>query len=68
MKLNLIEILDYICFKGKTHLKRGNGFMRIPNKLLQKCDFDILKEIEEIFVKHFNQKKKEIKENKDNDI
>ena len=55
--LKLVEFLDYICFKGKTHLKRGNGFMRIPDKLLQKSEFDILEEIKQIFVNHFNSEK-----------
>ena len=52
--LKLIEILDYICFKGKTHLKRGNGFMKVPDKLLLNKDFNILNEIKQIFLKHFN--------------
>ena len=59
--VKLIEFLDYICFKNKTHLKRGNGFMQVPNKLLQKSEFDILDEIKQIFLKHFNSEK-EIKE------
>jgi hypothetical protein len=30
----LVEILDQLLFKGKTHLKRGSGFTTIPEKLL----------------------------------
>lgn len=30
----LVEILEQILFKGKTHLKRGSGFTTIPEKLL----------------------------------
>lgn len=30
----LITIFDHICFKEKTHLKRGAGIMLIPDKLL----------------------------------
>jgi len=29
----LVDIFDYILFKGKTHLKRGMGFTQIPSKL-----------------------------------
>jgi len=28
--------LDYILFKGKSHLKRGTGFMKITEKFFQK--------------------------------
>jgi hypothetical protein len=31
----LVNILDYILFKEKTHLKRGSGFTSIPEKLLK---------------------------------
>ena len=57
--VKLVEILDYICFKGKTHLKRGNGFMRIPDKLLKNHDIIILDIIKDIFLKHFSSEKKE---------
>ena len=68
--VKLVEILDYILFKGKTHLKRGNGFMRVPDKLVKDLDVDVLDEIKQIFLKHFKieEIKEEIKENKDNDI
>ena len=52
----LVELLDYILFKEKTHLKRGIGFTTIPNKLLnhEKCkDFDIKNEIKSLFVRVF---------------
>ena len=56
--VKLVEILDYILFKGKTHLKRGNGFMRIPDKLLF-CErtegLKIFEEIKMIFLRHFAQ-------------
>jgi hypothetical protein len=35
MDPNILEIFDTILFKGKTHLKRGLGFTRIPNSLFQ---------------------------------
>jgi hypothetical protein len=71
--LKLVEILDDILFNGKTHLKRGNGFMRVPDKLVKDLDIDVLDEIKQIFLKHFKKEgdKEEIegeKENKDNAI
>jgi hypothetical protein len=33
---SLVEVLDYILFKGKSHLKRGTGFMKITEKFFQK--------------------------------
>lgn len=52
----LVELLDYILFKEKTHLKRGIGFTSIPDKLLnhEKChEFDIKNEIKNLFVRFF---------------
>lgn len=53
---NLVEILDYICFKEKTHLKRGSGFTKIPDKLFKHriCDNkDIKNDIRNIFLRNF---------------
>ena len=35
----LVESLDQVLFKGKTHLKRGIGFTKVPDKLFthEKC-------------------------------
>jgi hypothetical protein len=55
----LVNILDYILFKEKTHMKRGGGMTQIPEKLLRhpKCkEIDIIKEITTIFQKHFPRK------------
>jgi hypothetical protein len=52
----LVNILDYILFKEKTHMKRGGGMTQIPDKLLRhtKCnEIDIAKEIKNLFQKHF---------------
>jgi hypothetical protein len=52
----VVNILDYILFKEKTHLKRGSGMTQIPQKLLhhKKCkDLDILKELRLIFYNYF---------------
>ena len=52
----LVEVLDYILFKEKTHMKRGAGFTTIPDKLLKhvKCDnIDIKKEIRNIFLSKY---------------
>ena len=31
----LLELLETLCFKGKTHVKRGHGFMSISQKSIQ---------------------------------
>ena len=61
---NLLEVLDYILFKEKTHLKRGYKFMRITEKLYNKpiClpigkEIDFKKEITKIFKLYFNEQK-----------
>ena len=53
---DLLNILDYILFKEKTHLKRGAGFTQVPSKLLNHriCEGrDITKEIASIIVKKY---------------
>jgi hypothetical protein len=35
MNVDLVECLDYILFKEKTHMKRGSGIKLIPEKLLK---------------------------------
>jgi hypothetical protein len=54
----LVSILDVICFKGKTHLKRGSGITRIPDKLYQHklCeDFNVKSTLREIFKTFYSQ-------------
>lgn len=49
----LVEALDYILFKEKTHMKRGSGFTQIPYKLLKhkKCeDLNLKEEIKYLYV------------------
>ena len=31
----IIEVLEQLCFKGKTHVKRGQGFMSISKKAIE---------------------------------
>jgi hypothetical protein len=54
----LVEILEHILFKGKTHSKRGCGLSLIPEKVL-KFDIckenDIKKEIKDLFIYHFRE-------------
>lgn len=56
----IIDVLDEILFKGKTHSKRGSGLSIIPEKIL-KFDIcngrDIKKEIKDLFICHFREKK-----------
>jgi hypothetical protein len=49
----LIETLEKICFKGKTHLKRGIGFTSIPDILKRGLNYDIEKVISDAFLKTF---------------
>ena len=52
----IVKILDYILFKEKTHLKRGSGFTRIPEKLLKHpiCEnINIKATLREIFIKYY---------------
>ena len=49
----LIETLEKICFKGKTHLKRGIGFTSIPDTLKRGLNYDIEKVISDAFLKTF---------------
>lgn len=58
---SLIEVFDHILFKEKTHLKRGCGFTRIPEKLFkhEKClthgtESEIKEEIKQLFKRHFS--------------
>ena len=50
---DLLNIIDQICFKGKTHLKRGIGFTSIPEKLQRTSTYDLEPMIKEIFLKKF---------------
>ena len=55
--IQLVEILDDILFKGKTHLKRGAGITTITDKLLktERCKgLDIKTVIKEIFITVFS--------------
>ena len=58
MKPIIIDILEKIVFKGKTHIKRGSGFTTIPEKLLKKSsekneNINIVEEIKNIFICSF---------------
>ena len=52
----LVECLDYILFKEKTHMKRGSGLTIIPEKLLKHriCEeMDIKGEIRDLFIQMY---------------
>ena len=56
LESHLVDILDYILFKEKTHLKRGSGMTQIPEKLLthKKCqNINMPAELRSIFYKKF---------------
>jgi hypothetical protein len=63
--IELVECLDYILFKEKTHMKRGSGIKLIPEKLLkhEMCRSMVIQdEIRKLFRQHFTSA--EIKEPK----
>ena len=41
----VIFALETVCFFGKTHIKRGAAFTRVPTKLLSKYEYYIVKKI-----------------------
>ena len=51
----VVDMLEQILFKGKTHLKRGSGFTTIPEKLLKDAsikndNINMMSEIRKIFI------------------
>lgn len=64
----IITAFDHICFKEKTHLKRGSGLTLVPEKLLQHkiCNnMDLQKELSILFCQHFGKENNnKINENK----
>ena len=53
----MIQILEQILFKGKSHSKRGAGLTIIPEKVLKLdiCkDINIKKDIKDVFINTFN--------------
>jgi len=48
-----IEKMENICFKGKTHIKRGQAVTKIPDKLLIKTKEDNIKIFKLLFIKYF---------------
>ena len=61
----LTNIIDNVCFKGYTHLKRGIGFTSISEKILnEKCNgLDLKKEIKQVFIQIFGRSSKFITNN-----
>ena len=72
----LLELLETLCFKGKTHVKRGHGFMSISAKAIQLNDaHDITERVHRLFMREENvvavaeiQEKKLLKEKKEKEI
>jgi len=61
----VVQNLEYILFKEKTHMKRGSGLTLIPEKLLKHkiCENkNLSKEIKEIFQKYYEKNATENKE------
>ena len=51
----IMQIFDNLCFKGSTHMKRGQGITSFPSKVLYRCKniMDLVKPIEDMFKKRF---------------
>ena len=64
---SLVEVLDYILFKGKSHLKRGTGFMKITEKFFKKEECQIIGE-EDDFKKAITIIFKEVKRDSKNKL
>jgi len=63
----LVDLLDHILFKEKTHMKRGSGFTTIPLKLLnhERCNgLDIKKEIRTVFLSTYKKQEPFREENR----
>ena len=54
--LDFIKKFDLLLFKGKSHLKRGQGVTIIPPKLLNTTNYNNESVLKNIFVEHFNSK------------
>jgi len=62
LSADLLQILDHILFKERTHLKRGAGITTIPDKLFRheiSCERDVKQEIVNTFLNKFDMKKME---------
>lgn len=58
----LVECLDYILFKEKTHMKRGSGLTTVPEKLMKHRimeEMDVKKEIHDLFCDIYKNMNKE---------
>jgi len=51
----IMKVLDYYCFKGKSHLKRLKGMKVFPQKILDKCNsiLNILEFITKAFISRY---------------
>lgn len=56
----LTGVIDNVCFKGYTHLKRGIGFTSVSEKILkEKCSgLDLKNEIKQVFIQMFGSSSK----------
>ena len=57
--IEILNMLENILFKGRTNVKRGMGFVKLSDKLLQKYKYDnslLVSEIKDIFIKLFKSK------------
>jgi hypothetical protein len=56
--IEILKMLDIILFKGRTNVKRGAGFVKLSDNLLNTYRYDnpsLIEEIKDIFIKVFKQ-------------
>ena len=62
LSTDILQILDHILFKERTHLKRGAGITTIPDKSFRHeicCEREVKQEIVNTFLNKFDMKKTE---------
>ena len=56
----ILQMLDFMCFKGNQHMKRGQGLTAFPLKILWKLseNFNLTEFLENMFRKRFSKEEK----------
>lgn len=54
----IVELLDHLLFKGKTHMKRGIGMTLLTDKVKQyiPMDYPLEREVRQLFLRMFDQR------------
>ena len=52
-ELKIFKMCDILLFKGATHVKRGQGILRVPAWITNNNKFNFIKHIKKMFYKRF---------------